>query len=896
MLRFRILLLLILFICSNTLLAQQNFYEFKGSVKDLNNLQLEGVSILLINKIDNSIIHYTATDATGKFSLKSDLSLFKLSDLILRARLLGYKFADLPVNPSEDVYNFILKEDAIQLEDIVIKGAKPKFKISGDTITYQVRDFASAQDRTISDVLKKIPGMSVEDNGLIKYNGKNVTKLYLEGDDLLGGRYNLGTRTIPQNYVNEIQVLENHQHIKMLEGKVFSDNVDINLTFKDEAKLKLVGQLQIGGGFPSLYEEEGNVIALKKKYKAIQTLKLNNTGKELSNDILDFNKFKEYTKRGYIPDASQLSTGGQTSIPLANDKYIFNNSMLINSSNLWKLKNDYQLKSRIFHEYDNQDRQYTNHILHVLPGQNLEYTDILDNSISPKTSFGDLVLLINNSKSYLSNAVTYEYNSEKTQNASLINNNPLNQIYSHKAYSFSNEFELIRLYGKKALFTYYSYQNYQNKPENLLIDSLANVSIFRSLSPLNNINQQLNVPTYFTNNYINLVLSSKKLSQTYRLGVSAKIQNLSSALQANDAFTKSLISPEHLKNSTQWNQYKLNAESQYEWRIGSNRLTFKLPMFVQHISYTDTLNTNKQDNRFIINPNITFSYSINRRIEANFSYVRNNEVGNIFQAYQNIILNNYRSLNQNEALLGINTTNRIGSSISYKNPLELLFFNLDLYYQHTKQNNISASSIDLNRTIFLRRLFDNQNNNYNLNAGFSKYLFAINSTIKGAYSTQFGQWNQIVNNIALPYNNIGQSINLNFTGNFKEKLRYDSGIRYMRNKSFGTKQSVFENSNITQAVEYSLMLNYNITDKLFFTASNTSGFNKRNDDLNSRYNFIDFNVKFKPNKTKIDFEIEGKNLANNKNFQVLNLSSNNLSEYNFPLRPRTLLFKATFIF
>lgn len=57
MLRFRILLLLILFICSNTLLAQQNFYEFKGSVKDLNNLQLEGVSMLLINKIDKSIIH-----------------------------------------------------------------------------------------------------------------------------------------------------------------------------------------------------------------------------------------------------------------------------------------------------------------------------------------------------------------------------------------------------------------------------------------------------------------------------------------------------------------------------------------------------------------------------------------------------------------------------------------------------------------------------------------------------------------------------------------------------------------------------------------------------------------------------------------------------------------------
>ena len=59
-----------------------------------------------------------------------------------------------------------------------------------DTLKYDLTRFTSSKDRNVSDVLKKLPGINVEENGTIKYNGKVISNLYVEGMDVSGGRYN----------------------------------------------------------------------------------------------------------------------------------------------------------------------------------------------------------------------------------------------------------------------------------------------------------------------------------------------------------------------------------------------------------------------------------------------------------------------------------------------------------------------------------------------------------------------------------------------------------------------------------------------------------------------------------------------------------------------------------
>src|SRR3546814_12824700 len=83
---------------------------------------------------------------------------------------------------------------AIDLSEVEIK-SKPIIRNIGDTLSYNIDSFAKNEDRSISDVIKRLPGMEVNENGKIKFNGQDISNLYIDGDDLLDEKYALGTRS-----------------------------------------------------------------------------------------------------------------------------------------------------------------------------------------------------------------------------------------------------------------------------------------------------------------------------------------------------------------------------------------------------------------------------------------------------------------------------------------------------------------------------------------------------------------------------------------------------------------------------------------------------------------------------------------------------------------------------
>ena len=382
--------LLIIISYSNLIAQEKN--NLKGNVIDQASVSISGISVLLLLKEDSSIVKFTDTDLKGNFEFNN---IDNPTNYLIKVNALGYTSQTVAVKPDQTEYNFVLQESAMQLKEVVVKNTQPIVKMNGDTTTYRADDFASPQDRTIGDVLKKIPGITVAESGQIKFNGQNVVKLYLDGDDLLESKYNIATKTLPNNIVNQIQVLENHQSIKALEGKVFSDAVDINLTFKDKAKLKLFGQAILGGGLPAQYEEEINLISLKNNYKAIHIAKANNTGLAYSNDILSLNQLQELVKKGVSPVGAQLSSGTGGSPPLAQNRYLFNHSGLANSANLWKLKSEVQVKYKAYYEYDEENQRYINNNNILLLDEIINYNENQSNRILPQKFYADLILFKN---------------------------------------------------------------------------------------------------------------------------------------------------------------------------------------------------------------------------------------------------------------------------------------------------------------------------------------------------------------------------------------------------------------------------------------------------------------------------------------------------------------------
>lgn len=142
---------------------------------------------------------------------------------------------------------FILQNKGYKIKEV--KVTSKRIIERKDTLIYSVSGFQMPQDRTIADVLKKMPGIEVLPSGQIKFEDKAISKLYIEGMDLMGNRYSLATNNLSNKVVKEVQVLRNHQAISVLRGKSFSEQAALNLVLTDDVRYTFSGSADIGIGY-----------------------------------------------------------------------------------------------------------------------------------------------------------------------------------------------------------------------------------------------------------------------------------------------------------------------------------------------------------------------------------------------------------------------------------------------------------------------------------------------------------------------------------------------------------------------------------------------------------------------------------------------------------------------
>ena len=186
------------------------------------------VIVMLKTDGGKSIFQYARTDEKGTFSIKTSTT----QNRFLTFSLMGYESISIPLVEGKKNYRVSLKPKLVQIKEVVVKA--PKIRTKGDTIVYNVARYADSQDKTIADVLKKMPGIEVEKSGKISYNGKSINKFYIEGLDMLEGRYGIATNSLPQRDVTAIEVLENHQPIKALQESEFSEQAALNVKLNND--------------------------------------------------------------------------------------------------------------------------------------------------------------------------------------------------------------------------------------------------------------------------------------------------------------------------------------------------------------------------------------------------------------------------------------------------------------------------------------------------------------------------------------------------------------------------------------------------------------------------------------------------------------------------------------
>lgn len=205
--------LLTLFIGINSVYSQTIY----GIIKD-GKEPLEMVSVTLKNE-NNNILAYTSSDENGKYSLKADNIEDNYFVVFSKYGYEEQKHKLLKIELTENsLLDVVLKEESEKIKDIkeVVIYQKPKIEETKDTLSYRANAYKDGTERNVEDLIKKLPGMTVDDNGGIKYKGKQIEKVLLEGDDIFNENYTVGTRNISVDMIDQIQAIEKYSENTLL--------------------------------------------------------------------------------------------------------------------------------------------------------------------------------------------------------------------------------------------------------------------------------------------------------------------------------------------------------------------------------------------------------------------------------------------------------------------------------------------------------------------------------------------------------------------------------------------------------------------------------------------------------------------------------------------------------
>jgi len=867
--------------------AQGNIH---GTVKDSTGKAVPFATVNLKNKMSNAIVSYTTTADNGTYTLTLPQGQ-NIDSLAVEVRSMGYK-NQLKGIASTAPVDFVLQTSVNQLQAVVIKSSRPVLRVNGDTISYKVSDFANPQDRTIGEVIKKLPGITVAADGTISYNNKPISTVYIGGDNLLDDKYNIATNTIPQGVVDKVQVLQNDQPIKALQNKVMSDDVALNLSIKKGAKLQMVGQESIGAGLPGNYDAELNAMMFKDKYKAINYLNGNNVGYDLAQDLASHN-YNDYMQRidNNVP-ATMLSVGTVNTPALAQSRYLFNQAGILNLNNLVNLKNGVKLRLNAYYLHDTQKQDYSQQTTIFLPGDTVHYTETQHNQCKPDIFHAEFTLNVNKDKYYLNDALLLDGNRSAWNSALNTNGNMVGQNLRDNALNFSNEFNLIKSFKSNNVIQAYSYFSHTTEPENRSIQPNYNDSLFNHGVPYSRLIQIVNVPTWYTNNYLSFKIPGNVVTQSFRAGFSVQSQKLTSDLGVVQNNNSVNLQSDSAINHLNWMKKKVYTELAYDIPGDKLKANLTLPLILQQINYSDTTYAlNKSLTRLYFNPQFRMKYQVGQENYLNLMYSYRNQVGTIEDIYQGEILRDYRSLSANSSELTLRQSQQAGAGFNYRKALTLFFFSVNALYSHTSANNIASSVITNNIQKGVMLPYPNSTNSWALSAATSKYSFALRTTFSAGIQWQSSRSVQIQNDALLPFNTVTETLTFGADTKVSDKVNFSykaSGIQTYSHSA--VEASAFHIDQLQQQAS----VFYNPTDELQFKLAGEHYFTRQQENPDLKYFFTDASAKFKIKKWKTDFELSAVNFLDVKTYNALYLSANTLTANSYRLPGRIVLLKVLF--
>ena len=184
---------------------------------------------MLMTEDGKTILAYSYSQPDGSFILECPQG--PQQEFLLTTSRLGYEPYRQKIPAQTQQTEILLKESSLTLREV--KVISSPIRRQGDTISYYMSNFHRPQDRNLADVLARMPGIHVQSDGRVQYDGKPINRFYIEDMNLLGERYSLATKNLSPSDIAAVQVYENHEPIKMLRDRSQTEQAALNIKLKD---------------------------------------------------------------------------------------------------------------------------------------------------------------------------------------------------------------------------------------------------------------------------------------------------------------------------------------------------------------------------------------------------------------------------------------------------------------------------------------------------------------------------------------------------------------------------------------------------------------------------------------------------------------------------------------
>lgn len=251
--------------------------KISGVVNDTTNFKpLRDASVVIIRLSDSLIIDFTRTDMYGKFSFEN-LAIDTVEVLITHPRFsdLSYYIIGSEQNNEFEIDDVIMSENIKAMNEVIIFASQEPVYYRGDTLVFVADSFDVRTNAVVEDLLKKLPGVEVDAAGAIKFQGKEVTKVLVDGDEFFGSDHLIATRNLDARAVENVEVYETEIE-NASDGSTETVQV-MNLKLKDEAKQGYFGRVAAGGDFNRFYEAEALASVFNGKRKLSVYFQTTNT-------------------------------------------------------------------------------------------------------------------------------------------------------------------------------------------------------------------------------------------------------------------------------------------------------------------------------------------------------------------------------------------------------------------------------------------------------------------------------------------------------------------------------------------------------------------------------------------------------------------------------------------